>query len=54
MTWPEILQHPFVEGHIIVTEDDQTMPLTRPLSPSQLQAKERQLQILQQKSTNQK
>lgn len=50
MTWPDILQHPFVEGHIIVIEDDHTMPLTKPLPPSQLQAKERQFQNLTQKN----
>ncbi|XP_022902513.2 serine/threonine-protein kinase fused [Onthophagus taurus] len=42
LSWPEILNHPFVEGHILIMEDAPTMPLTRPLSAHTLQAKEQQ------------
>ncbi|XP_018334476.1 serine/threonine-protein kinase fused [Agrilus planipennis] len=42
MTWPEILKHPFVEGHILITEGTLSMPLTRPMSVNTLQVKEQQ------------
>lgn len=42
LTWPEILNHPFVKGHILITEDTPTMPLTRTLSENTLQRKEQQ------------
>ncbi|GLV32484.1 fused [Carabus blaptoides fortunei] len=50
LTWPEILQHPFVEGHVIMNDDAGTIPLTKPLPPLELEAKERQFQDLAQKS----
>lgn len=42
MSWIEILNHPFVEGHILILEDDCTKPLTRPLSSNALQEKSTQ------------
>ncbi|KAG5899921.1 hypothetical protein JTB14_002472 [Gonioctena quinquepunctata] len=42
MTWDDILNHPFVKGHIIISKNSAGAPLTRPLSPTTLQAKEQQ------------
>ncbi|KAH9637743.1 hypothetical protein HF086_009411 [Spodoptera exigua] len=44
MTWPEILEHPFVFGHVtILPEDVQSeSPFTKPLSYSQQEAKQLQ------------
>ncbi|XP_065173628.1 serine/threonine-protein kinase fused [Atheta coriaria] len=42
MSWQEILNHPFVKGHIIITELAPAMPLTRPMSANTLQVKEHQ------------
>ncbi|XP_037295596.1 serine/threonine-protein kinase fused isoform X2 [Manduca sexta] len=44
MTWPEILEHPFVSGHVhILTEDIQSeSPFTKPLTHSQQEAKQLQ------------
>lgn len=42
MTWPEILEHAFVKGHVVISDNDPEMPLTRPLSANTLQAKEKQ------------
>ncbi|XP_023021946.2 STKc_STK36 domain-containing protein fused [Leptinotarsa decemlineata] len=43
LTWDEILSHPFVKGHIIISKNSTDAPLTRPLSPNTLQAKEQQM-----------
>lgn len=42
MTWDEILNHPFVKGHITLSKNMTSMPLTRPLSANTLQVKEQQ------------
>lgn len=42
LSWPEILNHPFVKDHILISNDDLSMPLTRPLSAKTMQAKEQQ------------
>lgn len=44
MTWPEILEHPFVVGHVtILPEDVQSeSPFTKPLTYSQQEAKQLQ------------
>ncbi|XP_075969400.1 STKc_STK36 domain-containing protein fused [Anticarsia gemmatalis] len=44
MTWPEILEHPFVAGHVtILPEDVQSeSPFTKPLTHSQQEAKQLQ------------
>lgn len=43
MTWPEILDHPFVKGHILIADNNTpSMPLTRPMSANTLQVKEQQ------------
>lgn len=43
MSWPEILDHPFVKGHVLITSNNTpSMPLTRPMSANTLQVKEQQ------------
>lgn len=44
MAWPDILEHPFVAGHIhILPEDVQSeSPFTQPLTHSQQEAKQLQ------------
>ncbi|XP_057667602.1 serine/threonine-protein kinase fused isoform X1 [Diorhabda carinulata] len=42
LTWEEILEHPFVKGHIIIVTNTSAQPLTRPLSPNTSHAKEQQ------------
>lgn len=43
MSWPQILEHPFVKGHILITSNNTpSMPLTRPMSANTLQVKEQQ------------
>ncbi|XP_018564380.1 serine/threonine-protein kinase fused [Anoplophora glabripennis] len=42
MTWDEILCHPFVKGHVTLSKNTTSMPLTRPLSANTLQLKEQQ------------
>ncbi|XP_023948396.1 serine/threonine-protein kinase fused [Bicyclus anynana] len=41
MAWPEILQHPFVAGHVLILPEDKQSdsPFTKPLSSSQQEAK---------------
>ncbi|KAI5636307.1 protein kinase domain-containing protein [Phthorimaea operculella] len=44
MSWPEILQHPFVSGHILILPEDvqSESPFTKPLTHSQQEAKQAQ------------
>lgn len=43
MSWPEILVHPFVKDHVLITDNSApSMPLTRPMSANTLQVKEQQ------------
>ncbi|KAJ8725542.1 hypothetical protein PYW08_003725 [Mythimna loreyi] len=44
MTWPEILEHPFVIGHVIILPEDiqSESPFTKPLTHSQQEAKQLQ------------
>lgn len=41
MTWPEILEHAFVKGHILILPEDihSESPFTKPLTHSQQEAK---------------
>ncbi|XP_026329266.1 serine/threonine-protein kinase fused [Hyposmocoma kahamanoa] len=44
MTWPEILEHPFVHGHVLILPEDvqSESPFTKPLTFSQQEAKQLQ------------
>ncbi|XP_028040976.1 serine/threonine-protein kinase fused [Bombyx mandarina] len=44
MSWPEILEHPFVAGHILILPEDvqSESPFTKPLTHSQQEAKQLQ------------
>ncbi|CAK1582063.1 unnamed protein product [Parnassius mnemosyne] len=44
MSWPEILEHPFVTGHILILPEDKQSdsPFTKPLTHSQQEAKQLQ------------
>lgn len=42
ITWEEILNHPFVNGHIILSDNSNSMPLTKPMTPNTLIIKEQQ------------
>ncbi|XP_072943601.1 serine/threonine-protein kinase fused-like [Epargyreus clarus] len=44
MSWPEILEHPFVVGHILILPEDvqSESPFTKPLTHSQQEAKQLQ------------
>ncbi|XP_066151858.1 serine/threonine-protein kinase fused isoform X1 [Euwallacea fornicatus] len=42
MTWNQILNHPFVKGHILMTKSGTTMPLTSSMTASVQEAKEQQ------------
>lgn len=44
MSWPEILEHPFVLGHILILPEDvqSESPFTKPLTHSQQEAKQLQ------------
>ncbi|XP_013182454.1 PREDICTED: serine/threonine-protein kinase fused [Papilio xuthus] len=44
MSWPEILEHPFVLGHILILPEDvqSESPFTKPLTHSQQEAKQMQ------------
>ncbi|XP_046965281.1 serine/threonine-protein kinase fused [Vanessa cardui] len=41
MSWPEILEHPFIAGHVLILPEDKQSdsPFTKPLSCSQQEAK---------------
>lgn len=44
MTWPEILEHPFVHSHVLILPEDvqSESPFTKPLTSSQQEAKQLQ------------
>lgn len=44
MSWPEILEHEFVTGHILILPEDvqSESPFTKPLTHSQQEAKQLQ------------
>lgn len=43
ITWDEILNHPFVKGNLIILSDNSnSMPLTKPMTPNTLSIKEQQ------------
>ncbi|XP_029177902.1 serine/threonine-protein kinase fused [Nylanderia fulva] len=46
LTWPALLEHPFVKDRIIIVEGSASTPFTTPLSTSQEIAKQQQLQNL--------
>ncbi|XP_011300431.1 serine/threonine-protein kinase fused [Fopius arisanus] len=54
LTWPELLDHPFVKGRILILNGEIPMaaPFTTPLSASQALAKQRQLQHLAMQSAS--
>ncbi|XP_043498981.1 serine/threonine-protein kinase fused isoform X1 [Polistes fuscatus] len=53
LTWPALLEHPFVKDRIIIVGGTVPTPFTTPLSASQARAKQQQLQNLSMRSTNQ-
>ncbi|EZA54125.1 hypothetical protein DMN91_001117 [Ooceraea biroi] len=53
LTWPALLEHPFVKDRIIIVGGTVPTPFTTPLSASQARAKQQQLQSLAMRSTNQ-
>ncbi|XP_012228129.1 serine/threonine-protein kinase fused isoform X2 [Linepithema humile] len=54
LTWPALLEHPFVKDRIIIVGGTAPVaPLTTPLSASQARAKQQQLQSLAMRSTKQ-
>ncbi|KAK2583323.1 hypothetical protein KPH14_009325 [Odynerus spinipes] len=53
LTWPALLEHPFVKDRIIIVGGTVTTPFTTPLSASQARAKQQQLQNLSMRSTHQ-
>ncbi|XP_015118471.1 serine/threonine-protein kinase fused [Diachasma alloeum] len=54
LTWPELLDHPFVKGRILILNGEipMTAPFTTPLSASQALAKQQQLQHLAMQSAS--
>lgn len=42
LKWNEILEHPFVKGHILISDTNLSMPLTGTMTASTIQAKEQQ------------
>lgn len=44
MSWPEILEHSFVAGHVLILPEDvqSESPFTKPLTDSQQELKELQ------------
>ncbi|XP_032673839.1 serine/threonine-protein kinase fused [Odontomachus brunneus] len=53
LTWPALLEHPFVKDRIIIVDGAVPTPFTTPLSASQARAKEQQLRSLAMRSANQ-
>ncbi|XP_071450812.1 serine/threonine-protein kinase fused [Hetaerina americana] len=47
LTWPELLDHPFVKGRVIIAENEEAFSLTLRLTTSQEMEKERQKEGLQ-------
>ncbi|KAL0108044.1 hypothetical protein PUN28_014954 [Cardiocondyla obscurior] len=52
LTWPALLQHPFVKDRIITVGGTVPTPFTNPLSASQAKAKQQQLQNLAMRTAN--
>ncbi|XP_012282365.1 serine/threonine-protein kinase fused isoform X2 [Orussus abietinus] len=52
LTWPELLDHPFVKDRILTVGGTAPTPFTTPLSASQARAKQQQLQSLSMHSTS--
>ncbi|KAG7188500.1 hypothetical protein KM043_008135 [Ampulex compressa] len=53
LTWPALLEHPFVKDRIIIVGGAAPTPFTTPLSASQAKAKQQQLQSLAMRPLNQ-
>ncbi|XP_050452311.1 serine/threonine-protein kinase fused isoform X2 [Cataglyphis hispanica] len=53
LTWPALLEHPFVKDRIIIVSGTAPTPFTTPLSASQTIAKQQQLHNLAMRSANQ-
>lgn len=53
LTWPELLEHPFVKDRILKVGETASTPFTTPLSASQAWAKQQQLESLAMCSANQ-
>ncbi|XP_020284918.1 serine/threonine-protein kinase fused isoform X2 [Pseudomyrmex gracilis] len=53
LTWPALLNHPFVKDRIIIVGDAAPSSFTTPLSASQARAKQQQLQSLAMRTANQ-
>ncbi|XP_012055453.1 PREDICTED: serine/threonine-protein kinase fused [Atta cephalotes] len=53
LTWPALLQHPFVKDRIVIVDGTVPTPFTNPLSASQARAKQQQLQSLAMRAANQ-
>ncbi|XP_014480493.1 PREDICTED: serine/threonine-protein kinase fused [Dinoponera quadriceps] len=53
LTWPALLDHPFVKDRILIVGGAVSTPFTTPLSASQARAKQQQLQSLAMRSANQ-
>jgi len=53
LTWPALLQHPFVKDRIIIIGSAVPTSFTNPLSASQARAKQQQLQSLAMRTANQ-
>ncbi|XP_034945866.1 serine/threonine-protein kinase fused [Chelonus insularis] len=52
LTWPELLQHSFVKGRILIIDEATPTSFTTPLSASQARAKQRQFDNLAMRSVN--
>ncbi|XP_024870145.1 serine/threonine-protein kinase fused isoform X1 [Temnothorax curvispinosus] len=52
LTWPDLLQHPFVKDRIIIVGGTVSTPFTNPLSASQARAKQEQLERLAMRTAN--
>ncbi|XP_012264589.2 serine/threonine-protein kinase fused isoform X2 [Athalia rosae] len=53
LTWPDLLEHPFVKDRILTVGGAAPTPFTTPLSASQARAKQQQLKNLAMRSTSQ-
>lgn len=52
LTWPALLDHPFVKNRIVIVGEIGPTPFTTPLSASQAREKQMQLQNLAVQPTN--